>query len=304
MDIKLVFCTLLLCCHIFTDCHGHGLLSFPIPRGATSGKSKFIPFPGDRSHKTDTRLHFPAGDKSSKPGAAVRSQMKNADKRGWILYSPFDPSFHWRYGVCGDLPNGNEHLKGGKFYNSGKTVATFKQGGTIAIEMTVVASHNGYIELYICDVNKCLNGEISPQCFLSTPSPCAQLKRTPNPKCDGRKSLSCGPIDKNYPGRWYLPCPSVKKGLPWYTFGNRNSILYQLPEKFSCDHCVLQFSWVSANFCNPPGYVDYFIGPDKPLWGTCRGQGGARGGVNKRLPLCGGKRFSEEYFMCSDVKIV
>lgn len=287
----------------FRTSFGHGLMSYPIPRGGTSGRSKFIKAPVNKRYTTDHKLHFPAGDKANVAGAAVRSQMKNAGKKGWTMYNPFDPSFHWRYGVCGDLPKGNDHLKGGIFYNGGQIVETFRQGETISIEMTIVASHNGYIELFVCDVDKCPKGEISPECFISPSKPCAQLMRIPNEKCDSRESASCGPIDDYYPGRWYLPCPMPVRSGETYVYGKDKSIQYQLPANLSCEHCVLQFSWVSANFCNPPGYVDYFTGPSAPLWGNCRGQGNARGGVNKNLPTCGGKRFSEEYLMCSDIRI-
>lgn len=285
-------------------CNGHGLMSYPIPRGGTSGRSSFISTVLNRSHTTDFKLHFPAGDKTGIAGAAVRSQMRNAGSKGWTMYEPFNPSFRWRYGVCGDLPFGNEHLKGGIFYNEGKIVETFPAGSVLSIEMTIVANHNGYIELYLCDVQKCSNGDISPGCFLQKPNPCMQLLRAPNAKCDNKRSMACGPIDEKNPGRWYLPCPIKKKNSKFYTYGKDKSIQYQLPKSLSCHHCVLQFSWVSANFCNPPGYVNYFSGRNKPHWGTCRGEGNARGQVNKKLPQCGGKHFSEEYLLCSDIKIV
>lgn len=279
-------------------------MSYPVPRGGTSGQSQFISQTINASHATDARLHFPAGSKDIGAGDAVQSQKDNAGPEGWTLYRPLDPSFHWRYGVCGDLPSGNEHLKGGLYYNGGQIVETFNEGASIPVEMTVVANHNGYIELYICNVDNCPDNEISPECFQSPSQPCVQLTRTPNDQCDSGKSLACGPIDPNYPGRWYIPCPLVPGDTSIYTYGTDGSIQFKLPNGFYCDHCVLQFLWVSANFCNPIGVVDYFNSENKPNWGDCRGQGNAIGGVNNNLPLCGGSQFSEEYLMCSDIRIL
>lgn len=281
-------------------CNGHGLMSYPLPRGGTSGKSQFIETVLNSSHNTDVKLHFPAGDKSIVPGAAVRSQERNAGAEGWTLYDPFSTSFIWRYGVCGDLPDANEHLKYGIYYNDGQIVETFQSGDTLKIQMTMVAHHNGYIETYLCNTDNCPENDISPACFQA--GHCVQLMRKPNPRCDDGLNKRCGPIDNNYPGRWYLPCP---KNESQYIYGRKGNIQYQLPHGFYCNHCVLQFSWVSANFCNPPGYVDYFKGPNAPRsWNGCPGQGSARGGYNEKLPPCGGIEFSEEYLMCSDIQIL
>lgn len=169
--------------------------------------------------------------------------------------------------------------------------------------MTVVANHNGYVEMYVCNVDNCTNNEISPECFQAPSQPCVQLMRQPNDLCDGASSSACGPIDSNFPGRWYLPCPLVENDATSYVYGLDGSIQYKLPQDLTCEHCVLQFLWVSANFCNPPGFAEYFVGENKPNWGTCHGQNNAVGGVNPNLPLCGGEQFSEEYLMCSDIRI-
>lgn len=59
---------------------------------------------------------------------------------------------------------------------------------------------------------------------------------------------------------------------------------------------------VAANFCNPPGILQYFRGPQGPQWGDCPGEGEARGGY-RPWGNCGGSVFPEEYYTCADITI-
>ena len=66
------------------------------------------------------------------------------------------------------------------------------------------------------------------------------------------------PIDPDYPGRWYLPPkrdedwvsdPDAVAGVDYaYTY----AMDYHLPE-MTCEHCVLQWHYVTANSCKPTG---------------------------------------------------
>lgn len=77
-----------------------------------------------------------------------------------------------------------------------------------------------------------------------------------------------------------------------------------MPSGLACEHCVLQWYWVAANSCNPPGVVEFFEGPRGPTsWGRCPGQGGALGGYTSVQKDCGGSRFPEEYYQCADIRI-
>lgn len=172
------------------------------------------------------------------------------------------------------------------------------------MRQSVVAHHNGFSQLHVCDVQKC-NGEISEKCFRD--GFCYPLERARNPECDGGMSKKCAPIDSNYPTRWYMPCTSQVNDEGWDDYLGRYAT-FKLPDFLTCEHCVLQWFYTSANNCNPPGVVDYFKGPDGPKnWGNCPGQAGAKGGFTDVQNTCGeGNRddqFPEEYYQCADISI-
>lgn len=276
----------------------HGLLTVPEQRGILSC-SKFAP-QNTRcvvSAPRDSKPHFPAGDKSPVPGAAGRSQAREA--RGvWTPFEPLKRNFRWRAGVCGDLKTKRDHMRGGQFYFGGYITRTYRQGGTINIEYSLVAHHNGFMEIHICDVKKC-GGEISEGCFKN--GHCYQLQRARVPVCETGQDRECGPVDRRHPGRWYLPC---SRGSGVQTYGGYR-MRYKLPPRLSCDHCVLHWFWSAANTCNPPGVIDYYDGPFRPKsWANCPGQGGARGGVTRVQRDCQGSRMPEEYYQCADIRIV
>lgn len=286
----------------------HGCMSTPNQRGTLSGPgrsgagrcSKRII---DINAPIDYKAHFPAGPKVMRSGVGLRYQQSRAGRFGWVPFTPLISSFRWRAGVCGDQVGRREaHRRGGKYYYGGTIAGRYPRGSVIKLGLTVNAHHNGFMELHLCDVRRC-GGEISESCFRR--GHCMQLRRAPNSGCDSGYHRYCGPIDRYYPGRWYLPCSSHPVNNPRqdrWGVGGQGAIEYILPQ-FKCKHCVLQWFWTAANTCNPPGVYEYFTGPDRPRWGRCKGQGGARGGfVNSRRP-CGGRRFPEEYLQCADIEI-
>lgn len=310
-------CVLLCSCFALMSVYqvdSHGLMNHPNPRGCLA-KRKFIPVGVDNSAPIDKKAHYPAGDKTNSPGAGSKSQRDALFPDLWKPFTPLKRHYKWGFGVCGDLKGNRLHLKpangkksGYSFYYGGKIVAKYEEGGIIDVGMTVNAHHNGFIELHICDVQKC-GGEISENCFRE--GHCKQLKRAPNGDCDNGMSKLCGPIDRKYKGRWYLPCSQVKPNSDEYEFFGKNdkTIQYKLPERLTCKHCVLQWYWTSASTCNPEGVVSYFEGPDGPKnWGNCQGQGGAVGGYTTRQKKCGSTHrddhYPEEYVMCADIAIV
>lgn len=280
--------------------YSHGLMTIPYQRGALSPRCKFNRNATFPLAPADQKAHFPAGDKDSSPGAAARSQIRTAGSRGWTPFAPLRPDFKWRAGVCGDLPGPNQaHMRGGEFYYGAQITATYVEAQEIQIEMNIVANHNGFMELHICDVKKC-GGEISEQCFKD--GHCQQLLRAPNESCDSGYDLRCAPIDPNYPGRWYLPCARVPENSQ-ERFGN-DKMTYQLPKGLTCDHCVLHWFWSAANTCNPPGVINFYEGENGPKnWEQCPGQGGAKGGYTKVQKDCSKDRFPEEYYQCADIRI-
>lgn len=308
-----VLCTALLVLQLqVTPVLSHGAMIFPNPRGGLRAKVQYIENVVDKEGITepDFRLHFPSGEKNCGVGCGMKSQIAEykriSKSKKWEPFNPTDPSFIWRVGVCGDTRRGlhkDDHLRNGKYYNNAMRAANFTKGQTISVELGVNAHHNGFMELWVCDVSKC-RGEISEDCFRKTGQnkACWQLERSSNERCDSGYSVHCGPKDLNYPRRWYLPCQRHARrvnGRMRYGYGN---IKYMLPQNLECDHCVLHWYWTAANTCNPPGIVEYFEGPHRPKkWGDCPGQGGAIGGYARKGPC--GEDFPEEYNLCSDIRI-
>lgn len=290
---------------IFAD--AHGFMLFPNQRGALSPHALFSinDVEGAEKSAVDWKMHFPSGDKSPVPGSARRYQIKQAGVEGWAPYNPFDPNFKFRAGLCGDTVDGTDHRMGGTFYDNGRISAEFMQGSVIDVTVGVVAHHNGFMELYLCDVGKC-GGDISHKCFLD--GHCIQLQRARFDECENGQSTKCGPSDPNFPGRWYLPCAS--NGTPsragrhnYLTYGP-GFMKYQLPRHVTCHHCVLQWYWVSADICNPPGLEEYFEGEYGPKnWGACPGNADALGGYARNKETCDGSQVPEEYYQCSDIRI-
>lgn len=254
----------------------------------------------DKNAPNDYKKHFPAGDKTSTEAAGDLS-IRRAAGGVWTPFEPLKKNFRWRSGVCGDLKSGSQdHLEGGKYYYGGKVVAGYKEGGIIDVSLKIIAHHNGFIELHICDVEKC-GGEISEDCFRA--GHCYQLKRAPNSRCDSGSDMDCGPIDPSYPSRWYLPCPQISfKRKEWRRYGGKK-MQYLLPPGLRCKHCVLHWYWATGHTCNMPGTRNYFDGPNGPRWGSCQGQGNSRGGIARNAKDCGPNRFPQEYYQCADISI-
>lgn len=281
---------------------GHGFMLYPMQRGTLAGNNIVKVPPFDKKAPFDHRPHFPSGDKRANPGAAKRSQIKAGGGK-YTTFRPMEPGFRWRAGVCGDAksgPTAGDHVIGGKYYYGGKIVATFKRNSVMEMEIAVVAHHKGYIEAHVCDVDKkyCPSGDLSEKCF--TKKNCVQLQRVANKECDSGYSTSCGPIDKKYPGRWFLPCEN--KNVKTDVYGRRGEIKYRIPAR-TCKHCVLHWAWIAANGCHPEGVSEYFNGSFRPRkWDSCPGNN--KGGFSGPKKACAGSSFPEEYYQCADISIV
>lgn len=188
-------------------------------------------------------------------------------------------------------------MRGGIYYHDGIVTATY-ENGYLDAKVAVVAHHNGFFEMHVCDVEKC-GGEISTSCFRN--KHCYQLLRDKNTSCESRNNQRCAPVDPKYPGRWYLPC---KKNPDYDVFGGGDTMRFLFPKGLRCKHCVLSWFWTSANTCNPPGVIEFFEGPRGPNWNKCWGEAGAQGGYTKVQQPCAGSRFPEEYYQCADIAVL
>lgn len=294
-----------------TAVHAHGCMNTPNQRGVLAGGGKrgrggCASRTIDMEAPMDYKAHFPAGPRSGRKGAGVNYQKSQAGPFGWVPFTPLNSGFRWRSGVCGDVIGRREdHRKGGKYFYNGKIAATYIQGGLVDIGVKINAHHNGFMELHICDARKC-NGDISMSCFRK--GHCHRLNRAPHRSCDSGHNRYCGPIDRKYPGRWYLPCSIHPPNSPRtdnFGIGGRGFIRYRLPNNFATSHAVLHWYWTAASICNPPGVVEYFTGRDRPRnWGKCKGQASARGGYVSFARPCRRNLFPEEYLQCADVRVM
>ena len=74
---------------------------------------------------------------------------------------------------------------------------------------------------------------------------------------------------------------------------------YRLPAGVECEHCVLQWWWVTANSCLPPGYRDR----DWPsTFGGCSGDGPGMGWWGPTLNDCGAQ-YPEEVCQRGPLKL-
>lgn len=281
---------------------GHGFMLFPHQRGTLAG-NPFVSVPIiNKNAPFDQKPHFPAGDKRSIPGAGLRSQMRASGFK-YTTFLPLQSGFKWRAGVCGDMKNGGRyepHLKGGKFYFNGSIVKTVKSGGTLFPKFLVTDRHKGYVVLHLCNVDKkfCSTGDISSKCF--TRKNCIQLQRKAVAACESGYSTKCGPIDRRFKGRWYLPC---RTRAPYDVYGKNNEIAFRIPKAFKCQHCVLHWARITSNRCHADGVLEYFDGPDAPkTWNNCFPSGAKRFVAHGKR--CGGPNFAEEYYGCADIRVV
>lgn len=284
----------------------HGVPFFPSPRGGLTGMYGFTREEDPNAPK-DPYVHYASGVRSDETGAGFASQVSEANGQPWMPFFPRSASYRWRYGVCGGEKRASKYLRGGEYYYGAKIVATFRQQQTLAMQMTIIKNHGGYVIAHVCDVSKC-GGEISETCF-KTPGACSVLYRRPVSECESGESTRCGPIDKKYPARFYIPCSEPSPTLGFESI-SANLMRFNLPKELMCQHCVLHVNYISGHRCKPDGFDQYFTGMYRPkAWGQCEFKGGPAGGYNASMPSCGRdadgmNHYTEDYTSCSDIRIV
>lgn len=275
-------------------CHGHGFMHTPRSRGAYC-KGQYTKSTIDIEGACDE------GNKDYCP------HCSNGGGKGAVMaalngkFTPYRSDNRIRANMCGDAVGDNDHMVGGKFvpWDKAPIVAGYEPGSHIDFELQMDTHHNGFIIFYLCDLDACGTKDLQWKCF--TEGHCKKLERVVVPKCEKNNDVNeCGPVDPKYPARWYLPCRSPNK----YLGGESGSMRYKLPADVKCEHCVIQMYWATANACNPKGFEQYFTNMNFPFGKSCGGDGGAVGSVRLGAEECGGKAFPEEFWSCSDVKVV
>ncbi len=105
--------------------------------------------------------------------------------------------------------------------------ATYTEGQEIFIEAHLTANHAGHIDMFVCPLGR----DSTMQCFLDNPLTFVQ------------DMMHGGPVDEFYPSRAYVSPASLFR------------FKYKLPEGIYGQQVMLQFRYVTANSCIPPGYV-------------------------------------------------
>ncbi|CDF37082.1 unnamed protein product [Chondrus crispus] len=188
-------------------------------------------------------------------------------------------------------------------YDTVPIVSHYKTGGLVDFSVELDTNHNGYFDFFVCNLDKC-GSDISGKCF--TEGHCQKLLRVKHKDCEDPSvdtNYECGPIDPVYPGRWYVPCRNTGHVGVHIVGGASGTMRYQLPAGLSCEHCVIQWYWATANSCAPRGFLDYFETFNNPFGTTCESDGGGKGAHRKGMSECGGDSAPEEFWNCSDVQI-
>ena len=168
-------------------------------------------------------------------------------------------------GICGTTGNNNYNTPLNTFGDPMPVniQGTFQQGQEIELTSVITAHHKGHFEYKACPIQP---GEVPTQaCFDAYPLEFVEDK------------IYNAPKDTNYPERAYIP-----------ESGNDFTHTFKLPANLSGDLVLIQWVYVTANSCLPPGYHDYPFPPGFPTRsaGNC------------------GSSLGEQFWNCAEVRIV
>ncbi|XP_055603164.1 uncharacterized protein LOC129751587 [Uranotaenia lowii] len=147
-----------------------------------------------------------------------------------------------RCGLCGDNyadVSPRLHELGG-LYGDGEIVRSYQEGSIIDVTVQITANHRGYFLFDLCNLSE--EGSETEECFEKN-----QL------------------LDANGRREWYL---NSTANVDYH-------VKLQLPDNFTCEHCILQWTYITAN-----------------SWGICEDGSGKLG--------CGAQ---ENFRTCSDITI-
>jgi predicted carbohydrate-binding protein with CBM5 and CBM33 domain len=175
----------------------HGFVSQPRMRGALKCQRNVVPQVMDASAPIDYCPHCLNAGGVGRVSAAGP----------WAPYEPMKGNKRGGFGICGDPAGSDDHMKTGKFANppSMPFVADYTAGGVANFEFDATANHGGYLEFYLCNVEKNPNQEIQ---FSTFAQDCHYLERVAHDSCESGNDKDCGPIDPEFPGRWGECCLS------------------------------------------------------------------------------------------------
>lgn len=183
--------------------------------------------------------------------AGGTGSVKAANGGDFVPYDPLDATAARAragdHGACGDKASDSPgaHAAGGQFYHGGKSVASYRAGGTVDFQVAITTAHGGFLEWWVCNLDACGQEDINDACF-AVPGACAKLDRVPKDSCESGDDALCGPVQREHPSRWYLPCrgdPIPTTNGPQVLGGPDGRMRYRLPTGFACTRCVMQWYW-------------------------------------------------------------
>jgi hypothetical protein len=147
---------------------------------------------------------------------------------------------------CGSTGDGWGHNYNIPRTSAPKIQATYAEGDTISVEVTITAHHKGHFELAVCPV---AFGEApSLECFQSN-------------LLEFVKDELYGAVkDVNYPERAMLSpynFAAKRSTTGGASVGIKYRFRMKLPDNVSGDFVLLQWHYISANGCTPVGYSNY-----------------------------------------------
>jgi hypothetical protein len=199
---------------------------------------------------------------------------------GGLFPNPETTTSAVRHTMCGESAT---TPAGSRSYNpspvpSMASLPVYAPGAEFDMTIQITAHHRGHFEFRLCDASKlsdpttvtwaCLNQHV--------------LQRVSVP---GEVS----PVDVNHPERYYLEpeCAPEYNKTVW--------MKYRMPADVTCERCVIQWWWITANSCNPPDYANRSPQPAHVATGCQWWQ--------SNLPVCS-TTYPEEFWNCADVRIV
>jgi len=151
--------------------------------------------------------------------------------------------------------------------------AVYEEGQEFIVESVLTTNHAGHMEIWLCPM-----GDDSTQECLHQ-----------NAATMVRDELHGGPADWRYPERGYFA-----SGASEFKF------TYRLPENFHGENILMQWHYVTANSCIPPGYRDGEAGERLSELGWLRSMGM---GDCPDPPNPTGSGVPEQFWNCAEITI-
>jgi hypothetical protein len=187
-------------------------------------------------------------------------------------------------GICGQSPSGRNYDQD----QGPKIQATYTSGQTIDLHVSLTAHHKGHFTFKACPIS---SGQQPTQA-------CFDANRLKFISGHGAN------FDPNYPDRAYIPPappgtqdPNTGAGVNGYVWNYQYR--FQLPAGLSGDRVLLQWHYITANTCIPPGYDRYNFpsGWHPGNLGACE----YLPSDGKIFPLSG-RKLPEQFWNCAEVR--